>query len=137
VEVFIEAAERRLLTLADPNAAAGKAQKDAEKWGDLPKRTRAELLDDIANILEEAVTNIEDVGAHNAKSRFIPKSIRILGTASTRFLAQLAPLRDRLTDERELAALEKVLENVGEILAASNKLPAEAPETGKQKKGKG
>ncbi|HYY57510.1 MAG TPA: hypothetical protein VE842_09260 [Pyrinomonadaceae bacterium] len=137
-EVFVKVVERRLLALTDPNAATSRqAQKDAEKWGDLPKGTRAELLSDIANILDEAVTNIEDVGARDAKSRLIPKSLRILAQASTRFLPQLTALRDQLKEESELGALEKVLENVQEIVTASNNLPPETQESGKQKKGKG
>jgi hypothetical protein len=95
------------------------------------------LLSDIANILDEAVTNIEDVGARDAKSRLIPKSLRILAQASTRFLPQLTALRDQLKEESELGALEKVLENVQEIVTASNNLPPETQESGKQKKGKG
>jgi hypothetical protein len=137
-EVFAKAVERRLLALTDPTAATSKqAQKDAEKWGDFPTGTRAELLGDIASILEEAVTNIEDVGAHNSKSHLIPKSLRILAQASTRFLPQLTALRDRLKEEGERDALEKALEGVQEIITAAGKLPAETEQTEKQKKEKG
>src|SRR5215210_1893050 len=137
-EVFAKAAERRLLALTDPGAANSKqAQKDAEKWGDFPTGTRAELLDDIASILEEAVTNIEDVGSHNSRSRLIPKSLRILAQASTRFLPQLAALRDKLKEEAERDALEKAIEVVQEIIVAAGKLPPETQQTEKHKKGKG
>jgi hypothetical protein len=137
-EVFAKAAERRLLALTDPSAATSKqSQKDAEKWGEFPKGTRAELLDDIANILDEAVTNIEDVAEHNAKSHLIPKSVRILAEASTRFLPRLTLLRDQLKEERERDALERAIEGAQEIVAAAGKLPPDAPEPGKQKKEKG
>jgi hypothetical protein len=135
-EVYIKAAERRLLRLADPNAAASaQAQKDAEKWGDL-KGTRADLLSDIANILDEAITNIEDVGTHNAKSGLIPKSIRKLGEAATRFLPQLTAMRERAGDE-ERGALERAIESSQEIIAAATKLPPETIEAKKKKKEKG
>jgi acyl-CoA reductase-like NAD-dependent aldehyde dehydrogenase len=137
-EVFAKAAERRLLALTDPSAATSKqAQKDAEKWGDFPTGTRAELLGDIASILEEAVTNIEDVGSHNSKSHLIPKSLRILAQASTRFLPPLTAMRDQLKDEQERDALEKALEGVQEIITAANKLPPEEPQPEKRKKDKG
>jgi hypothetical protein len=137
-EVFAKAAERRLLALVDPGAANSKqAQKDVEKWGDFPKGTRAELLGDIASILEEAVTNIEDVGSHNSKSHLIPKSLRILAQASTRFLPQLTALREQLKEERERDALEKALEGVQEIIAAAGRLGPETQSTEKQKKEKG
>jgi len=135
-EVFIKAAERRVLVITDPNAgASGQAQKDAEKWGDL-NGTRAELLSDIANILEEAITNIEDAGSHNAKSQLIPKSIRKLAGAATRFLPALIALRDGANDE-ERGALEKAIENAQEIVTAANRLPTETNETEKKKKAKG
>jgi len=137
-EVFAKAVERRLLALTDPDAANSKqAQKDAERWGDFPTGTRAELLDDIASILEEAVTNIEDVSSHNSKSHLIPKSLRILAQASTRFLPQLAALRDQMKEERERDALEKALEGVQEIITAAGRLGPEAPPSEKQKKEKG
>jgi hypothetical protein len=132
-EVFIKAAERRLLMLSAPNATAKESPKDIEKWGELAG-TRAQLLGDLANILDEAVTNIEDVGTHNSKSGLIPKSIRKLAEASTRFLPQLTALRDRVNDD-ERGELERAVEQIQEIIASVNKLPAETVET-KKKKGK-
>jgi len=133
-EVFIKAAERRMLMLSAPNAAAKESAKDIEKWGELTG-TRAQLLGDLANILDEAVTNIEDVGTHNSKSGLIPKSIRKLAEASTRFLPQLTALREHVSDDVERGELERAIEQMQEILAAAGKLPAEAVET-KKKKGK-
>ncbi|HVG32400.1 MAG TPA: hypothetical protein VM911_04945 [Pyrinomonadaceae bacterium] len=132
-DVFIKAAERRLRILSGPGDAAKESAKDIEKWGELAG-TRAELLGDLANILDEAITNIEDVGTHNSKSGLIPKSIRKLAEASTRFLPQLTALRDRVTDD-ERGALERAIEQAQEVIAAAGKLPAETVET-KKKKGK-
>src|SRR5215217_5969186 len=62
IEVFIKAAERRLMVLTGQKAPADKkSKKEAELWGDLPTGTRAELINDIAQILDAAVTNIDDV----------------------------------------------------------------------------
>jgi hypothetical protein len=132
-DVFIKAAERRLRILSAPGTAAKESPKDIEKWGELAG-TRAELLGDLANILDEAITNIEDVGTHNSKSGLIPKSIRKLAEASTRFLPQLTALRDHATDE-ERAALERAIEQAQEVIAAAGRLPAETVEA-KKKKGK-
>jgi hypothetical protein len=137
-EVFTKAVERRLLALAGPSASNSKqAQKDADKWGELPQGTRAELLYDIAGILDEAVTNIEDVGSHNSKSSLIPKSLRILAEASTRFLPQLTAMRERAQEEREKDALERAIEGAQEIITAAGKLPPETQPAGKPKKQKG
>lgn len=123
-DVFIKAAERRLLSLTDPHAARSKqVQKDLEKWGELPKGTRAELLSDLSKILDEAITNIDDASARAPESKLLPKALRRLSEASTGFLAQLAPMRTGTQDAREREALEQAIENVQEIVAAASKLP--------------
>ena len=122
--VFIKAAERRLLSLTDPHAAQSKqVQKDLEKWGELPKGTRAELLSDISKILDEAITNIDDSSARAPESKLLPKALRQLAEAATNFLAQLAPMRASTRAAREREALEHAIENMQEIVAAANKLP--------------
>jgi hypothetical protein len=126
IEVFIKAAERRLLVLTDPSASASKqVQKDLEKWGELPRGTRAELINDIANILDAAITNIDDVALRDEKNRLLPKALRTLAGAAARLQSQLAPLRERAKDEAERRALEQVALNVQEILEAASRLPPE------------
>ncbi len=121
--IFIKAAERRLLLLTDSNAAASRqAQKDVEKWGELPKGTRAELLGDVAKILDEASTNVDDVSMRDEKNPLIPKALRMLAAASTRFVAQLVEMRARAADGEERDALEQAIENAQSIIAAADKL---------------
>ena len=135
IDVFIKAAERRLLALTDPNAANNKqVQKDLEKWGELPKGTRTELLTDLAKILEEAITNIDDVAARDAENRLLPKALRKLAAASTRFAGQLTPMREQAKDEAERDVLEQSLEEIQSILEAANKLPPDVKEKDKGKK---
>lgn len=124
IEVFIKVAERRLFALTDQNAAASKQMsKDVEKWGELPKGTRVELIMDIANVLDAAITNIDDVATRDEKNRLLPKALRKLAEAATRFQAQLAPLRAQTQDNTERAAIERVMEHVQEISEAASKLP--------------
>jgi hypothetical protein len=135
IDVFIKAAERRLLVLTDPNAANNKqVQKDLEKWGELPKGTRTELLADLAKILEEAITNIDDVAARDAENRLLPKALRKLAAASTRFAGQLTPMREQAKEEAERDVLEQSLEHIQSILEAANKLPPDVKEKDKGKK---
>ena len=122
-DVFIKAVERRVLLLTDPPAAEKQAQKDAEKWGELPKSTRTQLFSDIARILDEAVTNIDDAAVRSPKSSLLPKSLRKLADACARFLPQLTPMRDRAQDELERDRLEQAIENAQEVVGAANKLP--------------
>ena len=122
-DVFIKAAERRLLLLTDAQAVQAKqVQKDKELWGELPKGTRADLYSDLAGILNEAITNIDDVAARDESSPLLAKALRKLGAAANRFAAQLAPLRAGATDA-ERDALERALGELQEITDAAAKLP--------------
>ena len=64
IDVFIKAAERRMMVINNSAAANAKQlKKDSERWGELPTGSRAELVSDIARIFDEAITNIDDVSA--------------------------------------------------------------------------
>jgi hypothetical protein len=66
VDVFIKAAERRMMVINNSAGANAKQlKKDSERWGELPTGSRAELVSDIAKILDEAITNIDDVSARD------------------------------------------------------------------------
>lgn len=126
VEVFIKAAERRLFILTGQTAPADKeAKKDSEKWGELPTGTRTELIMDIANILDAAVTNIDDVALRDEKNGLIPKALRKLAAAATRFQPQVSSLAQQTQVVSERRALEQVMINIQEILEAAGRLPAE------------
>ena len=107
--VFIKAAERRLLALSDPNTVK-QSKDEIEKWGEL-KGTRADFVYDLSKILDEAITNIDDVSSRDERNPLIPKSIRKLAEASTRILAQLAPLRDKVEAGKERTWLEQAVDN--------------------------
>jgi len=133
IDIFIRAAERRLMAINGTTVPASKqVQKDLDKWGELPKGTRAELLDDLAKILDEATTNIDDVSARDEKNVLIPKALRKLSAASTGFLAQLSALSPQAKDEDERAAIAQAIENAQAIVDAANKLPP--PSTKKKDK---
>jgi hypothetical protein len=127
IAVFVHAIERRMMVLTDPAAASSKQiQKEAEKWGELPKGTRAELIEDIAKILDEAVTNIEDVAAReDANQALMQKALRKLGASSTQLVTQLQSLRAKLEPGPEQDAIAHAIDNAGEIVDAAAKLPAE------------
>lgn len=126
--VFIKAVERRLTAIGVAQAApAQKAEKDkdADKWGVLPPSTRAQLLQDIARILDEASLNIDDASIHAEKSSQIPKALRRLAAACTRFLPQLTALRESVKEDAEREWLERAIETSQEVVEALAKLPAE------------
>jgi hypothetical protein len=102
---------------------AKQQKKDTELYGDLPTGTRTELVGDIAKILDEAVTNIDDVSAHDEKNPLIPKALRILAKEVTHVVEQLRPLQAQAKDDAEIASFENLIQNAEPILEAANRLP--------------
>lgn len=127
-DLFIKIAERRLLVVTGAQASA----KDVEKWGEVPKGTRAAHFNDLARIFDEAITNVDDVALRTPDSALIPKAVRKLADASARFLPQLTALRSSATAEGEREALEQTIDNLQQIIEAAKRLPEETPE---EKKG--
>jgi len=136
-EVFIKAADRRFAIIngaAQP--ATKKLVKDEPEWGDPPKGNRTELLGDIAGILDEAITNIDNVASRDAKNPLLSRSLRKLSNAANGYLNQLNSIKTKVTDPDEVAALERVGDEVKEIMDASGHLPTGAPEDKPQDKDK-
>ena len=138
IEVFIKAADRRLLVLNGGAATSSAAQakqlkKDAEKWGELPAGSRAELVSDIARILDEAITNIDDVSARDERNPLIPKALRKLAQAVNTMMEQLKPLRGQVKTDSEIASFESLNEGAQSILEAATKLPPEVEKKAKAK----
>jgi hypothetical protein len=135
IEVFIKATERRVMVINGSAAANAKQlKKDSEKgWGELPTGSRAELVSDIAKILDEAITNIDDVSARDERNPLIAKSLRKLAQATNTIMSQLKPLATEAKSEAEVASFELLNEDAQSIMEAANKLP---PEVVTDKKGK-
>jgi hypothetical protein len=136
IEVFIKAADRRFAIIngtAQPSTK--KLMKDEPEWGDLPTGTHAALLSDVAGILDEAITNIDDVSRRDERSPLVSRALRKLTTAANGYLNQIAALRSKTNDADEIAAMERVVDNANQIIEAGGKLgPAPPPEDDKKKK---
>ncbi|HSD46655.1 MAG TPA: hypothetical protein VLB87_08525 [Pyrinomonadaceae bacterium] len=128
IDVFIKAAERRLMVInnsASASANAKQLKKDSERWGELPTGSRAELVGDIARIFDEAITNIDDVSARDERNPLIAKSLRKLATAVNTIMGQLKPLSTEAKSDAEIASFELLNEDAQSILEAVTKLPPE------------
>jgi hypothetical protein len=135
IDIFIKAVDRRFAVIngtAQPSTK--KALQDEPDWGDVPKGTRVELLGDIAGILDEAITNIDDVSRRDEKSPLLSRSLRKLTAASSRYLTQLEALKTQTKNDDELAAIERVADNANQIIESGKKLPAPAADEGQKKK---
>jgi hypothetical protein len=134
IDVFIKAADRRLIVLNGTQPANAKQlKKDSELWGDLPAGSHAELIGDIARILDEAITNIDDVSSRDERNPLIPKALRRLAQAVNNIMTQVAPFRDKAKSEAEVASLELLNEDAQQILEAAKKLPPEVEKKAKSK----
>ena len=135
IDVFIKAADRRMMVI---NGSAGantkQLKKDSEQWGELPTGSRAELVSDIAKILDEAITNIDDVSARDERNPLIAKSLRKLAQAVNSIMSQLKPLATQAKSEAEVASFELLAEDAQSINEAANKLPPEVVTDKKAKK---
>lgn len=137
IEVFIKAVDRRLFVLKGGTAAtapnAKQLKKDAEKWGELPTGSRAELVADIARIFDEAITNIDDVSARDERNPLIAKSLRKLATTVNTIMTELKPLSVQAKSDAEIASFELLNEDAQSILEAVTKLPPEVDKKAKAK----
>ena len=133
IEVFIKAAERRVMVInGTAGANAKQLKKDAEKWGELPAGSRFELVGDIARIFDEAITNIDDVVTRDEHNPLVPKATRKLAASVTSIMEQLKPLKTEAKTEADIASLENLNEYAQQILAAAIKLPPEVDKKAKK-----
>jgi hypothetical protein len=133
IDVFIKAAERRMMVITrSATANAKQLKKDSERWGELPTGTRAELVSDIARIFDEAITNIDDVSARDERNPLIGKSLRKLAQTVNTIMGQLKPLSTDAKSDAEIASFELLNEDAQSILEAVNKLPPEVEKKAKK-----
>ena len=117
IEIFVKAADRRLLLLQNPEATQTKKEED--NWGPLPKGTALELLSDYKRLLEEAMDKLEDAYERNGKDPKIPKALNKFKEAATRHLSPLRALADKLTAKTEQRALAEAIEEAETVTKGS------------------
>lgn len=133
IDVFIRAVERRLIVINNSAAANAKPlKKELERWGELPTGTRAELVSDIARILDEAITNIDDVSSRDERNPLIPKALRKLAQSVNTTMAQLKPLSAEAKSDAEVASFALLDEGAQSIAEATSKLPPEVEKKAKK-----
>ncbi len=135
IEILIKAIDRRFAILNGTKQPDLKpSEKDEPEWGEVPKGSRADLFGDIAGILDEAITNLDDVSRRDEKNPLISRALRKLTASSAKYLAQLTTLREQAKDPDEAAAIDRVADNAKQIIEVGGKLPPPPPETEKKKK---
>jgi len=116
IEVFIKAADRRILVLTNPNATQKK--KEEETWGPLPTGTKAELLGDYKKILEEGEEKLDDFFEREPKNDLLKKALRKFKDAANRQIPQLRALASQMTDKKDQRALAEAIEEAETVTKA-------------------
>lgn len=118
IEVFIKAADRRLLVLANPSAT--QKEKEEEVWGPLPEGSYVELLTDYRRILLEAEEKLDDVLNRDSRSKELDKAVKKFKEAAMKHLPQLKVLAPKMKDRREQRALEEAIAEAELVTQATN-----------------
>ncbi|MBO0798588.1 MAG: hypothetical protein J2P31_07175 [Blastocatellia bacterium] len=116
IDIFIKAADRRLMILADPNAKQSK--RDEETWGPLPTGSKLELLQDYKRILLEAEEKMDD-GLYRGRNATLEKALGKFKESALRQIPRLRALAPQLTDKREQKALEEAIAEAETVSQAS------------------
>lgn len=117
VEVFLRAAERRLLVLTNPQAKQKK--KEEELWGPLPNGSQLELLRDYLRILEELEEKLDDALNLDPRNPLLRKALKKAKEGASSHLPDLRSIAPRLTDRAEQKALALAIEEAERVAAAS------------------
>ena len=135
VGVLVKAVERRLIVLNDDQTQVKRVEKDLDKWGELPKGTRTDLLSDIAKILQKAIDDIDDIARREGgmDSEFFPKAVHYLAEYSQKLQPRLQSQLDLVKDEKERGSILTSLDLTKQIIEASTKVPKEVPKKKKKK----
>lgn len=137
IEVLIKAADRRFAVINGTKPpATKKLLSDEPDWGELPQGTHAQLLNDVAGILDEAITNIDDVARRDPRNPLLGKSLKKLAAAVNGYLSQMEVLRNKTTDGEELAAMGRIGDYAKQVLEASNQNSSQSTDTSSDKKRK-
>ena len=123
VEVLTKAIDRRFAALN--NETPKNPEKDAEKWGELPKGNRVQLISDITKILQKAVDDVDDVAARNKDSKLFPKAVHKLAEAAQKYLPQFKTQFDKISDDKERGTILNSIDLCNQIIEAAAQVPKE------------
>ncbi len=141
VNALIKMIDRRFAALGVTHGGWTESGKDADRWGDPPKGTRAELLLDIKKLMQKAVDDIDNLAEHpnaapirdesersskQAKrdARRLPDSVRALAAASKRYQPLLKGLYDKTDEDKERGPILDASDLCDQVIAAAAQLPA-------------
>lgn len=123
MEIYIKAIDRRLMVLKNETPTAKQIEKDLDKWGEMPKGTRAQLFRDIEKILEESISKVDDVAAHDSKNKLIPVAMNVLAEGANRLLPEFKTQIEKAESQNERGSMLNSIEYCNQIIEAFAKVP--------------
>jgi acyl-CoA reductase-like NAD-dependent aldehyde dehydrogenase len=124
VASLVKAAERRFYVLNNDAAQTKQIEKDKGAWGELPKGTRAELELDIAQILQKAIDDIDNLATRKGgmESELFPKAMHNLAAAARRFQPQLKTELEKAEDKKERGSILTSIDLCAQIIDAETRV---------------
>ena len=123
--VFVKAIDRRFMLVENPNAT--QTDKEAEKFGELPKGTKAQFLHDIERLLDESINNIDETATRDLKNKLLPKAMKTMVEGCQRFIPKFNLLSEKATERTEKQSISNSTEFCNEIIEAQSKVPEPEP----------
>ena len=137
MSLFVNAIKRRLWSLSGvenlTKEQAKRIEKDFDKWGEIPKGPRGNLVADINRILNEAIDKFEDVYDREPESPLIPFAYYVIADYCTELTPSLESLASASSDPAEIGPLKRSADDCRNILDARDQVPRP---TGKRPKSK-
>ncbi len=135
IDVLTYAIDRRFAVLKLDVGGPKIPTKESEKWSEVPKGTRFEVLYDIKRILQKAIDDIDNlsdrpdsmVNDPNEKkpkgfTELFPKAVRSLAKAASRYRRVLKTELDKTTDNAEKGSILDSLDMCDQIIESVSKL---------------
>lgn len=123
MEVYLKAIDRRFIVLTNTQTANDKQiQKDSDKWGELPKGSRTEIYSDISKILDETISKIDDVAAHDIENKLLPNAVHTLADGCQTRLPQLNIFLESAESPAQRGTMLNSIGFCKQIIEASSKI---------------
>jgi hypothetical protein len=120
-QIFLKVADRRIVALADPNAEVKEGRFTQHKFGELPKGTQVELLDDYRRTIDELMVKLDDEFERSGLTDDLKKALELVVVEMDRQSKALEALRPKLTEPEADRFARRALDSARELYDGSKK----------------
>ena len=120
-QIFLKVADRRIVALTDPNAEVKEGRFTQHKFGELPKGTQVELLDDYRRTIDELMVKLDDEFERSGLTDDLKKALELVVVEMDRQAKALEALRPKLTEPEADRFARRALDSARELYDGSKK----------------